>query len=483
MTSNTLLSAPPVRPRHQAWSLALLAFAQFIIAADYNVVYVALPRIGQDLHFSGQTLQWVVSAYAVALGGFMLLGGRAADLLGRRRVFVLALVLYAVSSLVGGLAGTPGLLVAVRAAQGLGAALLFPATLSLIGGTFAEGPERNRALAVWAAAGGGGLAGGALLGGVLTDVFGWESVFYLFVLLAGVALLAAFPLLPADEDRAAVRGRRFDLPGALTATAGITLLVFVLAQGPEWGWTSSSILAAFGLGVALLVLFAVIESRSRDPLMPLRMFANASLVAAMGITAVFGAGLGAQYYLLTVYLQDVLGYDPLRTGLAYLPLTLLNIAGTRVAERLVTRAGMRVALSAGLLSGAAGMALLGLALSPHASFAAVLPGILVTGFGMGIVWTAMWIAAGNGVAAGEQGVASGMASVTHQTGLAVGIALMVLITNAGTAGRTGEALRRELAGGLSTAYYLAAGVTLLGVLVTGAALGRRAAGAARTDPA
>lgn len=462
-------------PRRLGWTLALLAFAQFIIAIDYNIVYVALPEIGRELSFSGQTLQWVVSAYAVTLGGFMLLGGRAADLLGRRRVFIIALVLYAGSSLVGGLAESPGPLIAVRAVQGLAAALLFPATLSLVSTTFTEGPERNRALAVWAAMGGGGLAAGALLGGVLTDVFGWESTFYIFVLLACAALLAAVPLLPADpaRDGAGVRERRFDLPGALTATAGITLLVFVLAQGPEWGWTSTSILTAFGLGIALLVVFAVIESRSRDPLVPLRMFANPSLVAAMAITAVFGAGLGAHYYLLTVYLQDILGYDPLRAGLAYLPLTLLNIVGTKVAERLVTRAGMRAALTTGLLIGTAGMILLALAISPHSPFVAVLPGIMVAGLGMGIVWTSMWIAAGNGVAASEQGVASGMASVTHQTGLAIGTALMVAIANAGIGGLDGDALRRELTHGLTLAYYLAAGVTFLGVLIASLTLGRR----------
>ncbi|MFI0483874.1 MFS transporter [Actinomadura sp. 9N215] len=456
----------------------MLAFAQFIIAADYNIVYVALPELGRDLEFSGQTLQWVVSAYAVALGGFMLLGGRAADLLGRRRMFIVALVLYAVSSLIGGLADDPGLVIAVRAAQGVGAALLFPSTLALLSTMFAEGPERNRALAVWAAMGGGGLAGGALLGGVLTDAFGWESVFYVFVLLAGLAFLAALLLLPPDAGVDVKRGRRFDLPGALTATAGVTLLVFVLAQGPVWGWTSSSILVALGLGAALVAVFGVIEVRSRDPLMPPRMFGNRSLLTAMAITAVFGAGLGAQYYLLTVYLQDVLGYDPLRTGLAYLPLTLLNIAGTKVAERLVTGAGMRAALSVGLVAGAAGMVLLGAALSPDSAFVVVLPGIMVTGFGMGIVWTSMWIAAGNGVGAGEQGVASGMASVTHQTGLAVGTAVMVLVVNAGTGSLGDGALRRELAEGLGTAYYMAAAVTLLGALISVVALGRRRAGSA-----
>ncbi|MFC5747531.1 MFS transporter [Actinomadura rugatobispora] len=463
-------SPTPARP---GWTLALLAFAQFIIAIDYNIVYVALPDIGQELHFPGHTLQWVVSAYAITLGGFMLLGGRAADLLGRRRMFVLALLLYAVSSLVGGLAQTPALLVAVRAVQGLGAALLFPATLALVGTLFAEGPERNRAMAVWAAMGGSGLAAGALLGGVLTDAFGWESTFYIFVVLALAALAAAFALLPPDEAHGEERPRRFDLPGALTATAGITLLVLALAQGPAWGWTSAPVLAATGAGLALLASFAVIEARGRDPLMPPRMFANPSLVAAMAITAVFGAGLGAHYYLLTVYLQDVLRYDPLRAGLAYLPLTLLNIAGTKAAERLIARTGMRTALAAGLLTGTAGLALLGLTLSPGAPFTAVLPAIMVTGLGMGIVWTCMWIAAGTGVAPGRQGVASGMASVTHQTGLAVGTALMVAVSAAGTAGFDGDALRGELTEGLGTAYHLAAAVTLAGVLVAGLALGRR----------
>ncbi|WP_433338615.1 MFS transporter [Spirillospora sp. CA-294931] len=475
----SVISEAPRRPRHPGWTLALLAFAQFVIAIDYNIVYVALPEIGRDLEFSGGSLQWVVSAYAVTLGGFMLLGGRAADLLGRRRVFAAALVLYAVSSLVGGLAQGPGLLVAVRAVQGLGAALLFPATLSLVNTMFAEGAERNRALAVWAAMGGGGLAAGALLGGVLTGVFGWESTFLVFVLLAVVALAGAFVLLPPDPPRDGA-ARRFDLPGAVTATAGITLLVLVPAQGPEWGWTSARVLAALGAGTALLAVFAVIEARGREPLMPPRMFANPSLVAAMSITAVFGAGLGAQYYLLTVYLQDVLHYGPMRAGLAYLPLTLMNIAGTRVAERLVTRAGPRAALASGLLTGAAGLALLGAAVSPDASFAVVLPGIVVSGLGMGMVWTSMWIAAGSGVAAGEQGVAAGMASVTHQTGLAVGTAAMVAVVNAGTASLGGPALAEELTGGVGVAYFMASAVTLTGVAVTVGTLGRRRRSAART---
>ncbi|HEX4815969.1 MAG TPA: MFS transporter, partial [Nonomuraea sp.] len=281
--------------------LALLAFAQFISAIDYNIVYVALPEIGRQIGFSTQTLQWVVSAYAVAFGGFLLLGGRAADLLGRRRMFAVALALYGIASLAGGLATSPGLLIAARAVQGLGGALLLPATLSLINTTFAEGPARSRALAVWGGAGGVGLALGSLLGGVLTDALGWESVFFVNVPLAAVAVVGAFILFPAEPR--GDRRRGFDLPGAFTATLGSTLLVFGLAQGPEAGWGSPVIVGAVLASVASLGLFVVIEARSAEPLMPLRLFTNRSLTAAMAVTFIFMGTFGTQYYILTVYLQ------------------------------------------------------------------------------------------------------------------------------------------------------------------------------------
>lgn len=263
----------------------MLAFAQLIIALDLNIVFVALPEIGAGLGFSGQTLQWVVSAYTVFTGGFLLFGGRAADLIGQRRIFIFALWLYALSSLVGGLAWSPEIIIAARAVQGIGAAFLFPATLSLINRLFAEGPERNRALAVWGGAGASGLTLGSLTGGLLTSAFGWPSVFYVNVLLAGIAIIAAFAIIPRDRKRH--EHRSFDLPGALTVTAGATLLVFTLVQGPEYGWGSAAIVFSAALAAFFLIAFAAIEARSADPLMPLRLFHNRSLVAGMTITFLF----------------------------------------------------------------------------------------------------------------------------------------------------------------------------------------------------
>ncbi|KAB2349451.1 MFS transporter [Actinomadura rudentiformis] len=454
---------PAARSR-TGWALALLAFAQLIIALDFNIVYVALPEIGRELSFSDQGLQWVVSAYAVVFGGFLLLGGRASDLLGRRRMFALALSLYAGSSLAGGLAEGPGLLIAARAVQGLGGALLFPATLSLINTTFAEGRERNRALAIWGGAGASGLSLGSLLGGVLTDAFGWESVFYVNVPLAGAAALLAFVLLARDGRRE--QGRGFDLPGALTVTAGVTLFVFALVQGPETGWTAPEILAAFGATAVLLAVFAWIEGRAADPLMPLRLFTNRSLSAGMAITFTFMGTFGALPYFLTIYLQSVHAYSPLATGLAFLVPSLAIAAGTQIGERLVGRIGLRATLLGGLLVGAPGTALIAYAITADGSYAALLPGILISGLGQGVTWTGMWIAAASGVDAGEQGVASGMASTAQQVGGAVGLAILVALTNSGLDGLSGEALRAELAGGIQTATYVAAAGILLGALIT-----------------
>ncbi|XVQ06962.1 MFS transporter [Spirillospora sp. CA-255316] len=443
-------------------ALALLAFAQLIIALDFNIVYVALPEIGRELSFSDQGLQWVVSAYAVVFGGFLLLGGRASDLLGRRRMFALALALYAGSSLAGGLAQGPGLLIAARAVQGIGGALLFPATLSLVNTMFAEGRERNRALAVWGGAGASGLSLGSLLGGVLTDIFGWEAVFHVNVPLAGGAALLAFVLLVKDGPREA--GRGFDLPGALAVTLGVTLFVFALVQGPEAGWAAPEILAAFAASAGLLAVFTWIEARTKDPLMPLRLFANRSLSAGMAITFTFMGTFGALPYLLTIYLQSVHAYSPLQTGLAFLVPSLAIAAGTQVGERLVGRIGLRATLLGGLVVGVPGTALMAYAISADGSYAALLPGILVSGVGQGVVWTGMWIAAASGIEAGEQGVASGMASTAQQVGGAVGLAVIVALTNSGLDGLTGDPLRRELAGGIQTATYVAAAAILLGAL-------------------
>lgn len=435
-------------------TLALLAFAQLIIALDLNIVFVALPEIGSSLGFSGQTLQWVVSAYTVFTGGFLLFGGRAADLIGQRRVFIFALWLYALSSVVGGLAWSPEVIIAARAVQGIGGAFLFPATLSLINRLFAEGQERNRALAVWGGAGASGLTLGSLAGGFLTSAFGWPSVFYVNVLLAGLAIIAAFAVIPRDPKPQVKRS--FDLPGALTVTAGATLLVFALVQGPEYGWSSTPIVASAALAAIFLIAFGVIEARSADPLMPLRLFGNRSLVSSMTITFMFMATFGALPYFLTVLLQTVYGFTALQTGLAFLVPSIAIAAGTQIGEKLATRFATRSTLVTGMVIGAVGTALMALGTTADSSYASIAPGLIISGIGQGIVWTAMWIAAASGVHHDEQGVASGMASTTLNVGNAIGMAALIAVANSHVGGLSGDALKLAVADGIQVAFWLAA---------------------------
>ena len=443
-------------------ALALLAFAQLIYSLDINIVFVALPDIGAGLHFSDQTLQWVVSAYMVLCGGFLLFGGRAADLIGQRRMFVFALALYALSSLGGGLARTPEVIVVARAVQGIGAAFLFPATLSLINRLFAEGPERNRALAIWGGAGASGLTIGALAGGFLTAAFGWPAVFYVNVVLAAAAMLAAFAVVPRDPKPHARRS--FDLPGALTVTTGATLLVFALVQGPEFGWSSPTILGCFALSAAFLATFATIEARSADPLMPMRLFRNRSLVAGMTITFLYMGTFGALPYFLTTLFQTVQGYTALQTGLAFLVPSVAIVAGTQVGERLATRISTRATLTAGIVLGAIGTALLVPGAGVATGYLAMVPGLILSGIGQGIVWTGMWIAAASGVHHDEQGVASGMASTALSVGNAIGLAVLIAIANWHAAGQASATAAEAVAEGVRLAFWLAAGGILISLL-------------------
>jgi MFS family permease len=454
--SFTEAASPLGRPGgdRKAAALALLASAMLIVSLDQYIVVVALPEIGRELDYSPQSLQLVISAYAVASAGFLLLGGRAADLLGPRRVFVSGLALYAGASLAGGLAPAPEILLAARAVQGLGGALVFPATLALVNTTFAEGRERNRALAVWGGAGAAGLVIGVLLGGVLTHALGWEAVFFVNVPLAGIAVLLAFELIAADRQRDT--GRRFDVPGALGATLGVTLLVFALVQGPTLGWGSPAILASASASLLLLAAFAAIERRSRDPLVPPRLLANRNLATAAGIALLFWATFGSVLYFLTLYFQGVHGYDALQTGVGFLLPTAVVVAGSAFAGQLVTRCGVRPTLVAALAIGALGALALGLAMSTNGSYATLIPGLVLLSVGDGVVFTAMFIAAGTGVADGEQGVASGIASTSTSIGAAVGLALLVLVANSGTDGLAGEELRIATADGLRAAVLVVA---------------------------
>jgi MFS family permease len=439
----------------KAAALALLAFAMLIVSLDQYIVVVALPQIARGLGFSAQTLQAVISAYAVASSGLLLFGGRTADLLGRRRVLVTGLALYAAASAMGGLAPTSTVLLVARAMQGMGGALVFPATLSLVNTTFAEGHERNRAVAIWGGAGAAGLVIGVLLGGVLTSALGWEAVFFVNVPLASAAALLAFSLIPAD--RALERGRSFDLPGALSVTIGVTLVVFALVRGPEVGWVSAEVLfAALGGGV-MLVAFAVIERRSPDPLLPPRLLANRNLATVVAIAFLFSGTFGSVLYFITLYLQDVHGYSAIRTGVAFLLPTGVVVTGSTLAGQLVTRCGLKPTLVGALATGALGALALALSMTPTASYGTMVPGLILLSVGDGVVFTAMFIAAGTGVADREQGIAASVTSTSASIGAAVGLALLVLVARSGTHGLAGEPLRLATTDGLRTAVLVIAG--------------------------
>jgi MFS family permease len=375
---------------------------------------------------------------------------------------VLGLALYALSSLAGGLATSPVLLVLARAVQGLGGALLFPATLTLVSTGFPEGRQRHRAFAVWGTAGGSGMILGSLLGGVLTDAFGWTSVFLVNVPLACAAALLALPLVPrAAAGRA---GRRFDLAGALTATAGTTLVVFALVQAPESGWTAPAVLGAAMAGAVLLAAFVAVEARSADPLLPLRLLRGRDLGTGALVTFLYMATFGTLLYFLTVYFQMVRGYDALRTGLAFLVPMAAIVAGSQLAGGRASSRGTRTAMITSIVVGGAGTAILGASLTVDGSYPALLPGLVVLGLGQGAGYTLMFGAGTAATPANQQGIASGVASTTQQVGGAVGLAVLVALANAPTSGLTGPALRAATTDGLRTAVFVAAagiGITTL----------------------
>jgi len=443
-------------------ALTLLAMAQLIIALDATIIFVALHEMGVQLQINAQQLQWIVSGYTVAFGGCLLLGGRAADLLGRRRIYRLGMGLFALASLVGGFSTSAWLLIAARAVQGIGAALLFPATLALINTLYAEGAPRNRALAIWSMASAGGLALGTLLGGVLTQSFGWSSVLLVIVPFASACALLGGWWLPRDPAPQA--GRSFDLAGCFTVTLGGSLLVTTLVQGPEWGWLAPRTLGCLVLSALLLAAFVQIEQRTRDPLMQFSLLRLRSLRAAMLLTSLFMSSFGVQYYFLALYFQDGYGWSALQAGLAFLPPTLVCTFGIKITERMFTRRSPRQVLALGMAAGAVGITAVALALPYGATYWALLPGIVVLSIGQGMTWTAMWIVAGQGVPAAQQGVASGMAATAQQIGGALGLAVLVMLANAGrgveAAGTSPEALH-----GLVNAQYGAAVFALLGVCV------------------
>jgi EmrB/QacA subfamily drug resistance transporter len=441
------------------FALTVLACAQLVTALDFNIVYVALPEIGVRLGFSPQSLQWVFSAYSVMFGGFLLLGGRAADLFGRRRMFILGVALYAVSSLLGGLAQSPLAIVAARAVQGLGGAVLFPATVSLINTLFDEGPERNRALGLWSLAGSSGLTLGSIAGGVLVGTLGWSSIFFVNVPIALAGGLGALKAIPRDEPASKRWG--FDLPGAMTSTAGVTLLVLTLVQAPEWGWASWSVLLGATVAIALLGLFVLIEARSASPIMPLRLVMRGSLAPAMLLTFLFMGTFMALPYFTTQLFQRVYLFSPLETGLAFLVPCLAIASGTQIGSRLAARVGVRTLLALGLAVGAIGATLVALSITPGGGYPALIPGLIIFGLGQGTAWPPMWIAAAAGIPSHEQGIASGMASTTLWIGGATGLAILVVIAGYSPGdGASGDTALALLHSSRNAILAIAAGIAM-----------------------
>jgi EmrB/QacA subfamily drug resistance transporter len=457
------------------WSaLALIVTAQFMVILDVAIVNVALPSIKTDLHFSETNLQWVISAYAIVFGGALLLGGRLADLLGRRRLFMAGLGLFAVSSLLCGLAWSEASLIGFRGLQGLGGALLAPAALSLLMTTFAEGRERNLALGIYGAASGSGAAAGVLLGGVLTSYLSWSWIFFVNVPV-GVAAIVLAPLL-LRESRADVAHRSFDFPGAVSITAGLMLLVYATTHATTSGWGAPSTLALFGAAVALVLAFIAIELRSRAPLLPLRIFRSRLVSAANVSMAIIGAVAFSQFYVLTLYLQDVLHYSAVQSGVAFVAFAGTVVVMSNVAQRVVGRLGVRPTLTIGfLLSGASIAALARLPVDGH-YFWDLFPWFVLGGAGMGFSFVPVTIASLTGVDRSDAGVASGLINTSRQIGGAIGIAAVSAIAATSTsnyidAHRGVSALNGvALDHGFQTGLYVLVGLAAAGALIAFGAL-------------
>src|SRR2546429_1492735 len=417
--------------QERRWSaLALVVTAQFMVILDVAIVNVALPSIKTDLDFSQTNLQWVISAYAIMFGGALLLGGRLADLLGRRRLFVAGLALFSASSLLCVLAWSEGSLIAFRAVQGLGGALLAPAALALLMTTFAEGRERNLALGIYGAASGSGAAVGVLLGGVLTSYLSWSWIFFINVPV-GIAAIALAPLL-LQESRADVAERHFDFPGAASITAGLMLLVYAMTRATSDGWGSGSTLALVAGAAALVLAFVAIELRSPSPLLPLRIFRSRTLSAANAAMAIVGAVAFSEFFVLTLYLQDVLHYSAVMSGAAFAGFALSVVVLSNVAQVIVGRFGVRPTLTAGLLLSAISVAwLTQLPVDGH-YFWNLFPAFVLGGAGMGLSFVPVTIASLTGVERSDAGVASGLINTSRQIGGAIGLAAVSAIAATST---------------------------------------------------
>lgn len=456
------------------WALALLCGAFFMVILDAAIVVVALPSIESDLGFSAQGLQWVLSAYALTFGGLLLLGGRAADLLGRRRLFMVGLAFFTIASLFCGLAWSDEALIGARAFQGLGAAIMTPTALSIIATTFEEGAERNKAFGIWGALGGIGGTAAWLIGGPLVDGLGWEWIFFINIPV-GLIALALSPLL-LRESRAATARRSYDPAGALTITGALVLLVYALVEAPDTGWSDARTIGLFAGSAALLAAFALIESRHRAPLVPLRILRSRTLVGANAVMLLFSTVAFGIPFILTLYAQQVLGYSAVRFGLTSLPLPLGAVVGSILGQAIVLRVGFRPVAAVGMaLTGASSLLLTQVSLG-GSYFGDIFLGLLVVGPGIGLAFVTASIAALAGVAEHESGLASGLSNTAFQIGAALGVAIVTTVAVSQTedylAANTGANPLAALTEGFQSAFLACAVLAGIGAALALLLLGR-----------
>ena len=445
-------------------TLLLLCAVQFLDVADSSIMNVALPSIRRDLGFSVQSLQWVLSGYLVTYGGLLLLGGRAGDLLGRRRVLAVGTTLFAACSLAGGLAASAGMLIGARLGQGAGAALMAPAGLSILTTTFSQGTDRNRALGTWGAVSGLAAAAGVFLGGVLSQGPGWRWVLFVNLPVCALILAGAARLLPAERHR--TRPASFDIPGAILATAGMLLLVYALVRAPQQGWASARTIGELATAGVVLAAFAVTELRRGDPLFPFSILRTRGLAAADVTQMIAFAGFVSVFFFLTLYMQNILGYTPIRGGSAYLPVTAGIAVAAGISSQLFARTGTRPVIVAGSLIAAAGVYYLS-RIPVHGSYVTdLLPGLIIMAIGLGAVLVAVTTAANAGVAADQAGLAAGLLATSQQLGTALGLAIFSAIATArtGTVLATGAPPATALTGGYQRAL-LACAIFLLAAAV------------------
>jgi EmrB/QacA subfamily drug resistance transporter len=428
-----------VRHSTNPWVILLLVcIAQFMVILDATVVNVALPSIQRDLGLSEANLQWIVNAYTLVFGGFLLLGGRAGDLLGRKRLFLAGVVVFTAASLLNGLATSSSWLIGTRALQGLGAAFISPAALAIISTTFAEGKERGKALGVWAAIASGGSAVGLVLGGALTQAFSWPWIFFINVPIGIAAFVLSLRLIPESIDEHAERS--FDVAGAVTATGGLMTLVYAIVKAQSDGWTSALTLGTFASAAILLAAFIAIERRASAPLVRLNIFRVRSLTAANVVMLLVASGLFAMFFFNSLYLQRVLHYGPLKAGLAFLPFTAGIIVSAGLASQFAPRIGVRPVAVVGMIITALGMALLA-RIPVHGVYVSdVMPSIILTSLGLGAVFVPLTLIATTGLEDTDQGLASGLFNTSQQVGGALGLAILSTIAASRTSGTSAAAL-------------------------------------------